>query len=84
MKEYILSVTTVAQVFPDGQKITAAVVEFDRDIANEKLSSALFSVKDRTITKIYANTDPRLAVRSKRGRYVIIELSHIATSYTHS
>lgn len=75
MKDYILNVTTIAQVFPDGQKITAAVVEFDRDIANEKLSPALFSVKDRTITKIYANTEPTRATQGKNGRYVIIELS---------
>jgi len=75
MKEYILSVTAVAEVFPDGQKITAAIVEFDRDIDNEKLSPALFSVKDRTVTKIYANTEPARAAQGKNGKYVIIELS---------
>ncbi len=75
MNEYILSVTAVAQVFPDGQKITAAIVEFDRDIANEKLSPALFSVKDRTVTKIYANAEPTRAAQGKNGKYVIIELS---------
>jgi predicted peptidase len=75
MKEYLLSVTAVAEVFPDGQKITAAVVEFDRDIDNEKLSPALFSVKDRTITKIYANIEPARADKGKNGKYVIIELS---------
>ncbi len=75
MKEYILSVTAVAEVFPDGQKITAAVVEFDRDIANEKLSLALFSVKDRTVTKIYANAEPARATQGKNGKYVILELS---------
>ena len=75
MKEYILSVTAVAEVFPDGQKITAAIVEFDRDIDNEKLSPTLFSVKDRTVTKIYANTEPARAAQGKNGKYVIIELS---------
>ena len=75
MKEYIMSVTAVAEVFPDGQKITAAVVEFDREIDNEKLSPALFSVKGRTVTKIYANTEPTRAAQGKNGKYVIIELS---------
>jgi len=75
MNEYILSVTTVAEVFPDGQKITAAVVEFDRDIDNEKLFPALFSVKDRTVTGIYANTEPGRAAQGKNGKYIIIELS---------
>jgi predicted peptidase len=75
MKEFILSVTTVAEVFPDGQKIIAAVVEFDRDIDNEKLSPALFSVKGRTVTKIYANSEPKRAAQGKNGKYVLIELS---------
>ena len=75
MKETILSVAAVAEVFHDGQKITAAVVEFDRDIDNEKLSAAQFSVKDRTVTKIYANTEPARAVQGNNGKYVILELS---------
>lgn len=75
MKEHILSATAIAEVYPDGQKITAAVVEFDRDIDNEKLSPVLFSVKDRTVTKIYANTEPARASHGKNGKYVIIELS---------
>ena len=75
MNEHILSVTAVAKVFPDGQKSTAAVVEFDREIANEKLSPALFSVKGRTVTKIYANVEPTRAAQSNSGKYVIIELS---------
>lgn len=75
MEEYILSIAVVAEVFPDGQKITAAIVEFDRDINNEKLSQALFSVRGRNITKIYANTEPARTAHGRNGKYVIIELS---------
>jgi predicted peptidase len=75
MKEFILCVTAVAEVFPDGQKITTAIVEFDREIDSEKLSPTLFSVKDRNITKIYANAEPARAAKGKNGRYVVIELS---------
>jgi predicted peptidase len=75
MEEYILSITAVAEVFPDGQKITAAIVEFDRDINNEQLPQTLFSVKDRTITKIYANTEPTRVAQGRNGKYIIIELS---------
>jgi predicted peptidase len=75
MKEYIMNVTTVAEAFPDGQKIIAAIVEFAREIDNGKLSPALFSVKDRTVTGIYANTEPARAAQGKNGKYVIIELS---------
>jgi predicted peptidase len=75
MEKYILNVITVAEVLLDGQKITAAAVEFDRDIDNEKLSSSLFSVKDRNIKKVYANTEPARTAQGKNGKYVIIELS---------
>jgi predicted peptidase len=50
-------------------------VEFTQEIDNEKLSPALFTVKDRTVTKIYANTEPARARQGKNGKYVIIELS---------
>jgi predicted peptidase len=75
MKVQIQSVTALAEVFPDGQKITAAIVEFDRDIDNKRLSTALFSVKDRTVIKIYANAEPARAEQGKNGKFVIIELS---------
>ena len=70
-----MSISVVAEVFPDGQKITAAIVEFNRDINNEKLSQTLFSVRGRNITKIYANTEPVRTVQGRNGKYVIIELS---------
>jgi predicted peptidase len=73
--EHILSVIVIAEVFPDGQKITAAAVEFDRDIDNASLSPELFSVRDRTVTRIYANTAYARAAQSKNGKYIIIELS---------
>ncbi len=73
--ETILSVTAVAEVFPEGQKITAAILEFDQDIDTEKLATAFFSVKDRTVTKIYANTGPARAAQGKNGKYIILELS---------
>lgn len=75
MEEHILNLTTVAEVFPNGQKITAAVVEFDRALDNEKLSLALFSVRDRTITRIYANRAPARADAGENGCYLILELS---------
>lgn len=75
MKEYILSVTAIAEVFPNGQKITAAAVEFDRDIDNEKLATPLFSVKNRNITRIYANVEPARAAAGRNGKFVILELS---------
>jgi predicted peptidase len=75
MNNHILNVTAVAEVFPEGQKVIAAVLEFDREIDTGKLFPELFSVKDRTVTRIYANAEPTRAPQGKNGKYVIIDLS---------
>jgi predicted peptidase len=75
MNEHILNITAVAEVFPDGQKITTAIVEYKQGIDNQKLSPRVFCVKNRIITKIYTNAEPRRAGQGKNGKFVIIELS---------
>ena len=73
--DHIKSVTAITQVFGEGQKFVAVAVEYDRDINGAMLSTASFSVDQRTVTKVYSNTDAALAKQSKNGRYVIVELS---------
>ena len=75
MNQSIRGITTLAEVFPAGQKITAAILEFNREIENTKLFPALFSVKDRTVTKVYANTESARVAQGKNGKYIIVELS---------
>lgn len=71
----IKNVTAITEVFGDGQKVTAAAIEFDKDIKNSNLSINDFSVEDRTITKIYANNAADKSTNRTDGRFVIIELS---------
>ncbi|WP_028296634.1 alpha/beta hydrolase-fold protein [Olivibacter sitiensis] len=71
----IQSITALTEVFGDGQKTTAALVEYDREIENEKLDKASFSVEGRTITAVYANAEPEKSEEGKDGKYVIIELA---------
>ncbi|QJD98320.1 hypothetical protein HH214_06210 [Mucilaginibacter robiniae] len=68
-------ITAITEVFGEGQKVTAAAIEFDEPIKNTSLSAAGFSVEGRTITRIYANTIAAKAAKGKDGRYVMIELS---------
>jgi predicted peptidase len=75
MPQHVKSATAVGEVFGDGEKISAAIVEYDRDIDQSKLSLATFTVAGRTITKVYANKEPAKATRGTSGRYVVIELS---------
>ena len=75
MPRHVKSATAVGEVFGDGEKISAAIIEYDRDINQSKLSPSAFSVVGRTITKVYANNAPAKATRGSNGKYVIIELS---------
>lgn len=73
--DHVKSATAITQVFGNGQRLTAVVLEYDQDIDTSKLSTASFAVDGRTVTHVYANTEPSLAPQGTNGRYVIVELS---------
>jgi predicted peptidase len=75
LPQHVTSATAVGEVFGDGEKISAAVIEYDRDIDNSKLSPATFAVTGRNITRVYASNSAAKASQGSNGRYVVIELS---------
>ena len=72
---HIKSLTVITEVFGDGQNISAAAIEYDKNIDNGKLSSAVFTVMGRTITKVYTSDAPTKSVQGVNGRFVVLELS---------
>lgn len=72
---HILNITSVSEPFPHGQRISYAVVEYDRDIRNSALLPEQFQVENRTLTRIYANSEGKKDAIGRDGKYVIIELS---------
>lgn len=54
MNEYIKHITCVTDNFPDGQKICAARIEYDRVIDPDRLDQSVFAVDNRHITGIRA------------------------------
>lgn len=71
----VKSIIAVSQIFPEGQKIVAAVVEYQECIDNFSLTPCSFKVKDRKVMAVHTsdkNTHPR---RIAEGPFVIIELS---------
>ena len=75
MPKHVKSATAVGEVFGDGEKITAVIIEYDQAINQSKLSPSAFSVAGRTITKVYANNASVKTSRGTNGKYVVIELS---------
>ena len=72
---HVRGVTAITQVFGTGQKLTAVAVEYDQDLDASKLSTTTYKVANRTITRVYANREAGLGPATRRGRYVIVELS---------
>ncbi len=72
---HIRGSTAITAVFGDGQKLTAIAIGYDAEIDSTALSTTAFSVKDRTITRVYANTTAAPADHGRNGRFVIVELS---------
>ena len=69
----LLSVTALAHVFPEGQKITGFALEYDCEPAPAGLSAAAFTVTDRSLEPdIPAAEMTILAVRAE-GRRVVLE-----------
>lgn len=71
----IQAVTAITQVFGNGQRLTALVLDYGTEIETAALSADAFAVADRTVTRVYANTTADLAAEGSNGRFVIVELS---------
>ncbi len=79
-KGHILGIAPITEVFPDGWKTTAIVLQYDAPIDSATLSASDFKVvtdvEGQAITRVYTNSVPEKAVQSVEGPYVILELSH--------
>ncbi|MEJ6952367.1 prolyl oligopeptidase family serine peptidase [Natronospora cellulosivora (SeqCode)] len=79
-------ITIVTEIASHGQVVTALVLEYSDTLDPAHLSTDLYEVKanrvnedggellGRTITAVYTNNEPSIALEANPGRYVIIEL----------
>lgn len=76
--EHIIKATVVTEPFFDGQKATAVILEYDREVSNEGLSAEAFTVEDYFETAVY----PFPAVSVNGG--VVISPRQICRVYANS
>src|SRR5574344_3122517 len=71
----VKSITAITEVFGDGQKVSAAAVEYKDSIDTAKLLAADYESAGKKVTAVYANTVPEKRAHKKGviGPYVIIE-----------
>lgn len=74
----IHSSTAVTEIFPDGQRVTALILEYDRVISSRDLRRECFSVEDHFDTGVY----PTAAVAVNGG--VIVSPRRILRVYANS
>lgn len=74
--EHVRSVTAIAEVFGDGQKVSAVAVEYDRAIVNDRLAPQAFRVEGREVSRVYAGNTAAKAASGADGRFVIVELAN--------
>lgn len=72
----VLQVTAITEVFGDGQKVSAAALEYPGEIDGDSLSADDFAVEGQTITAVYTNTEAALADTGVPGNYVILKFAY--------
>ena len=72
-RDAILSISAFTQVLPDGQRYTAAIIQYAQALAADGLSKECFQVEGRTVTDAYAGLKNSVGHRGG-GNYAVIEL----------
>ena len=79
--ENILSVTGVAEVYGDGEKISCAILEYPKKINPKNLYATDFGVEGKILSAVYVNDKPEITNKSKAGRYVILKFANVNTAF---
>lgn len=74
--EGIRKVTAITEVFGDGQKLSAAALEYPGEIDASTLDMADFTVEGQTIAAVYTNSAAALTEDPVNGNYVILEFEY--------
>ena len=75
----IKSITAYAEVFPSGQKLTAAILELT-DVVRGPVPVDGILVKGQRVTNIYTNDEPEPTDTPKPGQYLIAALDPMQDS----
>lgn len=79
--ENILSVTGIAEVYGDGEKIFYAILEYPKKISSKNLNATNFGVEGKIISAVYVNDKPEITNKNKIGRYVILKFENVNTAF---
>ena len=72
----ILQVSTIAESFGDGEKVSAVVIEYSKEIDASSLSAESFNVEGRTVESVVTNSMAEKTAQPVAGKFVIINLTY--------
>ncbi|MBE6016685.1 MAG: hypothetical protein E7233_03610 [Lachnospiraceae bacterium] len=70
----VKQITSISKPYPDGQRVIAIAVEYDKAIPAKAFDNDAFGVEERNITKVYTASSAEVADAPAEGAFVIIEL----------
>lgn len=70
----VRNVTTIAESFGDGQKVSAVVIEYSKEIDATSLTADSYVVKGRKVEAVFTYDKAEKTAVSKTGRFVIVNL----------
>lgn len=83
-QEAIMKVTTITEVFGDGQKASAVALEYPGEVDTTSLSVDDFEIENQTITDVYTNSEAALTDKNVSGNYVILKFAYENTKTADS
>lgn len=81
LTENIKKVTGIAEVYGDGEKISAAILKYPEAIDPKDISPDKFHVEGKTIEAVFVNSEPTITNKSKVGCYVILKFTNQNTAF---
>lgn len=71
----IVKAIAVCEIFGDGQKVTAALLEADTQVRADEVAREDFEVLGRTVTGVHVSERERTKEAAGEGKYIVLELS---------
>lgn len=73
----IRSVTSIAQVYGDGEKVAAVAVEYPSELDGATLLPEDFVVSGKKVIAVFTNEKPVYTEKNIPGRYAILQLENV-------
>lgn len=80
-EEEAITVTGIAEVYGDGEKIAAARIVYPKEIDARSVTADDFQVSGKTIASVHVSDEPSLTKETAAGTYIFLKFANTNTVY---